>query len=195
MEGTIAIQEKRNVIDKFKSWYKEKIIDSGQSAKMEEGIFTFVDLAGDMFTLNCVVGATIVSIIAAIPTSGLSLGLGTAISAGILATSPIITGIIKKFGAKAAIGTKRALEAIFIGENGQSDTIEIKDIDITDTAYQLGEIATIHGVEIVSEYEKQKAEKAKKIAEEYVPQQNTSTTKEVFETPLADTREIFSKKI
>ena len=162
MEGTIAIQEKRSVVDKFKSWYQEKMIDSGHSAKLEEGIATAIDLGGDMFTLYCVVGAAAVTIVAAIPSSGLSIPLGAAISAGILAVGPAVTGIIKKFGTKAAVGTKRAMEAIIVGANGESETVDIKDVDITQDVIKAGEAAATHGTKIVTEYEKQKAEEAKK---------------------------------
>ena len=167
MEGTIVVQEKRNVVDKLKSWYKEKMIDTGHSAKMEEGITEAIDLGADMFMLQCVIASAAITIIAAIPTSGYSIPLGGAISAAIIAVGPMLKEIGKKFGTKAAIGTKRALEAIFIGENGQSENVEIKDIDITNDAINTGAKLAQHGTNIVNVYQQQKAEEiAKQQAEQ-----------------------------
>ena len=95
MEGTIVVQEKRNVVDKFKSWYKEKMIDSGHSAKMEEGIADAIDLGADMFMLHCVIASSVITIVAAIPSSGLSVPLGGAISAAIIAVGPLIKELLK----------------------------------------------------------------------------------------------------
>lgn len=162
MDGTIVVQEKRNVVDKFKNWYKEKMIDTGHSAKMEEGIADAIDLGADMFMLQCVIASAAITIIAAIPSSGLSIPLGGAITAGIATVAPLLKEMSKKFGTKAAIGTKRALEAIFIGENGQSENVEIKDIDITNDAINTGAKIAQHGTNIVNAYQQQKAEELAK---------------------------------
>ncbi len=172
MDGTVVVREKRNVVDKFKSWYKEKMIDTGHSAKMEEGIAEFIDLRADLFMLECVVLSAAITIIAAIPTTGISIALGGAISAAIIAIGPMLKEIGKKYGTKAAIGTKRALEAIFIGENGQSENVEIKDIDITNDAINTGAKVAEHGTNIVNAYQQQKAEEmAKQQAEAQIEPQ------------------------
>ena len=37
-DGIIIANEKRSVIDRFKSWYKEKILDTGKSQKFEKEV-------------------------------------------------------------------------------------------------------------------------------------------------------------
>lgn len=57
-DGIIITKENRSVIDKFKSWYKEKIIDTGRAANFEKrvdsnakAIKTIIKVAGTVATV------------------------------------------------------------------------------------------------------------------------------------------------
>ena len=156
MEGTIAIQEKRSVVDKFKSWYKEKLIDTGHSAKIEEGLETVIDVGADAFTLYCVVAGAAITIIGAIPSMGLGLALGGAIGTGIVSIGSAVAHFGKKFAPKVIIGGKRAMEAIIIGEDGSSKNVKIPNIDLTEDAKELGKVVIKEGTKIATEYENHK---------------------------------------
>jgi hypothetical protein len=156
MGGTIAIQEERSTIDKFKSWYKEKMIDNGRAAKVEEGIVTTVDILGDCLILYGVIGGAAITIVGAIESFGIGTALGAAIGTGFASITGAIAAFGKKFVPKVIISGKRTLEGIFIGEDGSSEKINVKDIDLTDALQNLSTEAINHGVNIATIYNEHK---------------------------------------
>ena len=133
MEGTIAIQEKRSVVDKFKSWYKEKMIDNGRSAKLEEVTDKGMDFARDAEKLLIVVGGVVVGVLLAPESVGLSVVLsGLLISAG-----PKIADIKWSLMKRASLSGKRATEGLLLGVDGTSENVNIPDLDLTAEAQDI----------------------------------------------------------
>ena len=157
MDGTIAIQEDRNVVDKFRAWYKEKLIDSGRSAKIEEGTVKLIDLAGDGAKIYAVVAGIVVAIVPTVCTEG-ALGPVMIPIGGLIATAgPSLMELCKKFGTKLYVNGKRAAEAIIIGEEGASQNVKIPDIDLAEEAKDIGKTILKETPEIVAKYGEYKA--------------------------------------
>ncbi len=137
MEGTIAIQEKRSVVDKFKSWYKEKMIDSGTSAKMEEFTVTAIDLAGDGMKIYMAVAGAVIAIIPTVFTEGAAAPFAIPLGGFVAATGPAIMELLKNFGTKLYVKGKRATEGLIVGEDGASENVQIPDIDLSEDAKKI----------------------------------------------------------
>ncbi len=113
-QGNIITSESRDVVDKLKKWYKEKIIDSGISQKYEAGIDTTAKAIKGVIK---VVGVTATIILIICPADGPFGELLTALATpGLCALVDKIVDMYKN----AAIGAKRTGEK-FIGFEGQGN--------------------------------------------------------------------------
>ena len=45
VDGTVVVEENRSVIDKFRFWYKENILDNGKQQEFEENLDKSVEIA------------------------------------------------------------------------------------------------------------------------------------------------------
>lgn len=124
MNGTLVVEEERIIIDNLKNWYKEKIIDTGISAKFEDAVNIWskidagiVAVAGTVATIAltiCPLDGPLGEICSALATPGLTA----------------LANIKGKVVKNAVVGVKRKIEGTFIGETGQSEKIEIPELDI-----------------------------------------------------------------
>ena len=62
MENAIVIKEKRGVVEKFKSWYKQKIVDTGYSAASEDVVYKVLDIKKNVEQVIIKVVATILTL-------------------------------------------------------------------------------------------------------------------------------------
>ena len=115
MEGTLVVKEERGVIDKFRSWYKEKIVDTGVSP-VSEKIFVksieFFEKAQASYTN----GAAVVLAIFAPE----ALGLVPCFKR----FQKCSYDAVKSIGLKA----KRAMEGTFVGVDGSCKDVVIPEI-------------------------------------------------------------------
>lgn len=156
MEGTIALQEKRNVVDKFKSWYKEKMLDNGRSAKIEEGTVKFIDIYSDYQKIMTVIGGIAIAIVPIVVTGGSAAAFSVPLGGLVATTGPLLMELIKKFSTKVYVNGKRSIEGIFFGEAGTSENVKIPDIDLAAEAQDIGKIVMNEAPEIIAEYGKYK---------------------------------------
>lgn len=136
MEGTLVVEEKRSVIDKIKSWYKEKIIDTGISAKFEDVVNIGTKIHKGMVSF---LGQVVTLVLEICPIDG-EIGEICAKLA-----SPHVTKLVNKtddFVKNAVVGGKRKIEGTFFGEDGRSEKVEVPDIDIKASAVEAKTIAS-----------------------------------------------------
>lgn len=157
MEGTIAIQEKRSVVDKFKSWYKEKLIDTGTSARIEEGTVTAIDLAADAMKIYAVIGGVVIAVVPTVVTGGSAAGFAIPLGGLVATTGPMLMELCKNFGTKVYVKGKRATEALIIGEEGASKNVKIPNIDLAEEAKSIGKTIMNETPEIVAKYNEYQA--------------------------------------
>lgn len=124
MNGTLVVEEKRSIIDRFKNWYKTKVIDTGLSAKAEE----FVDFATKIEKgFISVVGTVATVALMFCPADGPFGEICSALATPALVKLADLKGKAMK---KILVGGKRKLEGTFIGEDGHSEKVEVPEIDI-----------------------------------------------------------------
>ena len=130
MEGTIAIQEERSVVEKLKNWYQKKMIDSGRAAKLEEGTDILMNLGNDIEKTITILGGLVAGVVL-FPENPL---LAVAVGAFIVKLGPKFVDLKWKLTEKAVIKGKRATEAIVFGADGSSEKVTIPDLDLTKDA-------------------------------------------------------------
>ena len=107
MEGTLVVQEKRKTIDKFRDWYKQKVIDSELAVKFEKIIDSRTQV---LKKKNDFLEKVLPSIVARIP--------DVAFLAPLI---PVLSKVGKfKYDLEEAmiIKAKRFVENVFIGVDG-----------------------------------------------------------------------------
>lgn len=87
VEGTIVVEENRSVIDKFRFWYKENIIDNGKQQEFEENLDKSVEIAKNAIYFG---GGALTVTLALCPVDG---PIGEAIA--IIAT-PLLAKVVEK---------------------------------------------------------------------------------------------------
>ena len=121
VEGTIVLEENRSVIDKFRFWYKENIIDTNKAQEFEEKMDKGIEIAK---TAVYVTGGVATVILAICPVDG---PVGEAIA---IAATPLLAKVVEA-GATlikdTVIGTKRFVEEKIVHENGASDNVSISE--------------------------------------------------------------------
>ena len=113
MEGSLVIQEERGTINKFRTWYKEKVIDTGKSQKVEKLYDDVINIVNSVDNTITNAASTIIGIIYPEVSS-------------ITQYVPALTKFKTKcldFGKKAIINSKRFIEAKFIGVNGENKEV------------------------------------------------------------------------
>lgn len=135
MEGTLVVNEERNVIEKFQGWYKEKMIDTGFSQKAEKYFVKTIDYSSQATEAMAGIGAVVVGFIPEVQF-----------------LAPLLPGIAKvrtklyDFGKNATIKAKRVFEAGFIGADGSNEEVVIPDFDLDKTIDDVKDgAATIKG--------------------------------------------------
>ncbi len=146
MEGTIAIEEPRSVVDNFRQWYQEKLIDTGKAAKFEELTEKRVELDKKMVKAAGTI-ATVALVLC--PLDGPFGEIAV-----ILATPALVKLVEAKgeFTKNAVIGTKRDFETIYLGVDGSSKKVVLPDKNIVQNVNDLAAAAE----ELSQEQEKKK---------------------------------------
>jgi len=124
MENTIVLSEERSTIDKFKNWYKEKLIATGKTKNFEEKLDKSLKLEKNFIKIAGTV-ATIVLIFC--PADGPVGEICTALATPLLAK---LVDLKEKIVKSVVIGGKRKLEGTFIGADGSSKNIEVPEFDL-----------------------------------------------------------------
>lgn len=132
--NTIVVNEKRDTINKFRNWYKEKIIDTGVSKKFEEGLINYhktqeklVDFLGKITTVVLII----------IPADG---PLGESIS---ILSTPLISKVItlqNKINENNIITTKRNFEANFIKADGSSEKVVLPEMNLDEIIKEVKDV-------------------------------------------------------
>ena len=121
VDGTIVLEENRSVIDKFRFWYKENVIDNGKGQDFEENFDKSVDVVKNTIY---VAGGVATVVLAICPADG---PVGEAIA--IIAT-PLLAKVVEA-GATlvkdVVIGTKRVVEDKVVHENTASQNVAITE--------------------------------------------------------------------
>lgn len=125
MENTIILNEDRNTINKFRNWYKEKLIDTGKSKKFEEKLDKSLALQKKAIAIAGSV-ATVVLIFC--PADGPVGEICTALATPLLVKLVDLKGKIIK---NVLIGGKRKLEADFIKSDGSSKKVQIPEFNLS----------------------------------------------------------------
>lgn len=112
MEGTLVVQEERGTINKFRNWYKEKIIDTGKSQNFEKTIDKNID---KFMKIECGKDNVVKIILPFIPYGNLV--------APLIPTFQKIKGGIANIYKNSIIKSKRFIEAKFIGVNGENKEV------------------------------------------------------------------------
>ena len=124
VDGTIVLDENRSVIDGFRFWYKENIIDTNKAQEFEEKLDKGVEIAKNAIY---VAGGVVTVVMALCPADG---PIGEAIS---IVATPLLAKVVE-MGATlvkdVVIGTKRVVEEKIVHENGSSDNVTISE-DLT----------------------------------------------------------------
>lgn len=118
-DGIIITKENRSLIDKFKNWYKERIIDTGVSAKFEKNVDNTTKIAK---TTIKVVGTTATIILIFCPADGPFGEICTALATPALCTLVDKIADIRK---NITIAAKRQGEKI-LGFEGQGVNPEVQ---------------------------------------------------------------------
>lgn len=150
MEGTLVLQEQRNVVDNFRNWYKEKLVDTGKTAKFEETIDKRINLERKMIK---VAGTAATVILTICPLDGPFGEIAAALATPALVKLVEAKGEIMK---KSIIGGKRRIEADYLGVDGKSKKVEIPDGNIVENIVQFKKSA-----EEIAEKGKEKWTKSK----------------------------------
>ncbi len=126
MTDTVVVNENRSVLERFRNWYKEKLIDTGKAKDFEEKLDKKIEIEKKaIYILGSI--ATVVLIF--IPADGPVGEICAAVATPLLAELVSLKGKITK---KVVLGAKRKLEADFIKADGSSDKIEVPDFDFND---------------------------------------------------------------
>lgn len=136
MQGTLVVEEPKSTIDKFRNWYQNKMIDSGKAANFEEKLEKYTEKQKTTIKLAGTV-ATIVLFFC--PADG---PVGEICSA--LATPLLATLVEKKSELlkKTVIGTKRVIEAKYLGVDGSSKDVIVPDFNFNDLTKDITDITT-----------------------------------------------------
>jgi hypothetical protein len=126
MENTIALKEDRGTVEKFRSWYKEKFIDTGKSSDFEEKLDEKIKREKRIVKIAGTI-ATIVLIF--VPADGPIGELCTAAATPLLVKLVDLKGKIQK---GVILNGKRELEAQFIKADGRNEKIDAPKVSITD---------------------------------------------------------------
>ena len=117
--GTLVVNEDRKTIDKFRDWYKKKVVDSGISGMYEKGLnFTMKIQKG----VNDVAGQVLPSVLAFVPEASFMAPIIPAITK--------VGNMVCDLEEKAVIGTKRFVEASFLGVDGSSKEVILPSVDL-----------------------------------------------------------------
>lgn len=144
VDGTIVVEENRSVIDKFRFWYKENVIDNGKSQEFEEKFDKGVEVAKNVVY---VAGGVATVVLAICPVDG---PVGEAIA---VVATPLLAKVVEA-GATlvkdVVLGTKRVVEEKVVHENGTSDKVAItENLDFNKVASEITEFKS--GVEEVTQ--------------------------------------------
>ena len=126
MGGTIVVKEDRGVVDKFQIWYKEKMIDTNLSQKLEKDFSNAVNVISTISKTKDTIGLGIVTFMPE-----------ASIYAPLVATLIGVKEKMFELGKNIAIKAKRGIEAIFFGVDGSNKDISVPDLDITDVLYNV----------------------------------------------------------
>ncbi len=135
MQGTILLQEQRGVVDNFRKWYKEKLVDSGKAARFEEIVEKRVEFEKKMIK---VAGTTATIILTLCPLDGPFGEIAAALATPALVKLVEAKGEITK---KSVIGGKRKIEADYLGVDGSSKKVVIPDGNIVENIEQFKKAA------------------------------------------------------
>ena len=132
--GTLAVTEKRGVVDKFRDFYQRKVVDTGTSASFEEMIDkqvemekTFVKVAGTIATIALIF----------YPADGPVGEILTALATPLLAKVIDLKGNLVK---ETVIGAKRNIEANYIGTDGRSEKVAVPDLNLIDSTHGISDL-------------------------------------------------------
>lgn len=117
--GSIVVKEDRQTVNKFQSWYQEKMIASGNAARFEKVISKVYDFNRSYTDVK---GKVLPVIITFIPEASF-----------LKPVIPVITKVEHKMydlGENVLLGGKRFIEANFIGVDGSSKEVVLPDIDV-----------------------------------------------------------------
>lgn len=131
MEGTLVLQEKRSVVNKFRDWYKQKVVDSGLSQKFEKIIDTRCKV---LKKKNDILEKVLPSIVAKIPEVEFLAPLIPAISR--------IGKFTYELEEKIIISAKRFFENIFVGTEGKGEGIDLPEANTDGLDDDVDTIAT-----------------------------------------------------
>lgn len=134
MESTIVLEEPRSVVDKFRNWYKEKVIDTGRAATTEEAIDRNIEIEKKVVKVAGTI-ATIVLLFC--PADGPVGEICTALATPLLVKLVELKGDLTK---KILIGGKRKFEADFIKEDGSSSKIEVPEFNLEEITKDFVEV-------------------------------------------------------
>ena len=138
VDGTIVVEENRSVIDKFRFWYKENVIDNGKAQDFEEKFDKGIDVAKNVVY---VAGGVATIVLAICPVDG---PVGEAIA---VVATPLLAKVVEA-GATlvkdAVIGTKRVVEEKVVHENGSSDKVAItENLDFNKVAQEITDFKAV----------------------------------------------------
>ena len=135
--NTIVVSEDRNVTNKFRNWYKKKIIDTGISQKMEEGLISYHKAEEKLVN---VFGKVVTVVLTIWPADGT---LGEVLS--ILANPIISKGVAlkNKVSDNAFIAAKRNFEANFIKADGSSKNITLPEVNFDEVLHGTKEVVNL----------------------------------------------------
>lgn len=137
MKDTVVIEEKRSVIDKFRNWYKEKLIDTGKAQSFEENLDKEIELEKQAIGI---IGTIATVVLAFCPADGPVGEICTALATPLLQSLVDLKGKITR---EVAIGGKRALEANLIKADGSSKQVQVADFNLESIATDLDDAINI----------------------------------------------------
>lgn len=119
MEGTLVVTEERENVNKFKNWYKEKIVDKNISSGSEVVVDKAVKILNGVNRAEEVLGTTVIAFIP-----------GGAVFIPLIKVASKIQREFLEFGKDSVIKGKRIIEANLIGVDGSSEKVVIPDFSI-----------------------------------------------------------------
>ena len=117
MDGTLVVKENRNVINKFRDWYKEKIIETNKAQQFEDKFVKTVDFISKTQEIKSKIATTIIAFIPE-----------TKELASLVPKLVEIQKKITELGKNLVINSKRTFEAVFIGADGTNKDVIISDM-------------------------------------------------------------------
>lgn len=137
MEGTLVVQEDRKNVNKFKNWYKEKIVDTKIASGSEKVFSKVVDFSIGVNKFKDTVGT---SIMAFIPEATIFIPLVKVASGAQRKIMDLSKNLVIK--------TKRGIEAKFIGVDGSNEDISIPDLKVDEVSKDVATSITDVGTAI-----------------------------------------------